>query len=93
MWMRHQWQFKGGYNPRLAAGAAKQGLGQLGIQVAAQGDDWVLGQLSDGLLLMQAMPIGDGGDSHVVVVAAAENEPSIAACDQLSDHIRGARTL
>jgi hypothetical protein len=93
MWMRHQWQFKGGYNPKLAAGAAKQGLGQLGIGIAAQGDDWVLGEISDGLVLMQAMPIGDGSDSHVMVVAAAENEPSLAVCDRLSEHIRGARTL
>lgn len=93
MWMRHNWQFKGGYNAKLAAGAAEQGLGQLGLRVVGKGEGWVLGELDGGLILTQAMGIGDGGDSHVIVVAAAENEPALAACDQLAEKIRGARTL
>jgi hypothetical protein len=93
MWMRHDWQFKGGYNAGLAAGAAEQGLGQLGFRVAAKGDGWVLGEINGGLILTQAMGIGDGGDSHVMVVAATENEAALTACNQLADLIRGARTL
>ena len=90
MWMRHDWQFKGGYNAGLAAGVAEQGLGRFGFRVLGKGDGWVLGEINGGLILTQAMGVGDGGSSHVMVVAASDNEGSLAACNQLSDHIRSA---
>jgi hypothetical protein len=37
------------------------------------------------------MGIGNGGDSHVMVVAATENEAALVACNQIADFIRAAR--
>lgn len=93
MWMRHHWQFKDHFNQSLGAGAAKQALAVFGHRVLAEGEGWVLGEIDGGLVLAQAMPIGDGNQIHVMVVAATENEASLVACDQVAQHIEGAQTL
>ena len=86
MWMRHNWQRKG-FGPHLAAGTAERGFGEMGVRVAGRGDGWVLGEKGGALVLVQAMPISNE-ESHVMVVAAANDEASVALCDQVADYVR-----
>lgn len=91
MWMHHVVQFKGGYNATHSAQVARLGM-ELNRRITANGDDWVLGEIHEGLMLTVAIGTGaDRGDSYVVVVAASSDRGAVWLADQVSDYVRASK--
>ena len=73
-------------------GTARNAFGQTGLSVVSSGDGFLIGGDGAATVLCHAMAIS-GGECHVIVVAAAENDQATAVTERVAAILKSAAHL